>query len=174
MVYTGSMTTPHPRKSAPSPSISTAARMAPRIENRRAYHDYHIVEKWEAGVALVGSEVKSARGGRVQLAGAFAMIRNGRAVLLGCHIEEYEQANRLNHDPTRTRTLLLHKREIRRIQQHLGKQPGSTLIPLEIYFKRGYAKVLLALAIGKAKFDKRQAIKERDAQRQIQRALRRR
>ncbi|HTV49100.1 MAG TPA: SsrA-binding protein, partial [Phycisphaerae bacterium] len=92
---------------------------------------------------------------------------------MGCHIDPYEQANQFNHDPTRSRVLLLHKREIRRLQQHLSKQTGSTLIPLEIYFKRGYAKLSLGLARGKAKYDKRQAIKERDAQRQMQRAVKR-
>ena len=149
------------------------ARHAPRIENRRAYHDYEILEKVEAGMALVGSEVKSVRLGRVQLAGAFALIRGSRVLLMGCHIDPYEQANQFNHDPTRSRLLLLHKREIRRLRQHLSKQTGATLIPLEIYFKRGYAKLLLGLARGKAKYDKRQAIKERDAQRQMQRAVKR-
>lgn len=147
---------------------------APRIENRRARFDYAVLEKVEAGIALVGSEVKSVRQGKVQLAGAFAIIRNGRAFLMGCHIETYEQANQFNHDPTRQRQLLLHKREIRRLQQELAKQPGCTLIPLELYFKRGYVKISLALAKGKAKYDKRQDLKKRDAQRAMQRATRRR
>jgi SsrA-binding protein len=151
----------------------SGSRHAPRIQNRRAYHDYTILEKVEAGMALVGSEVKSVRLGRVQLSGAFALIRGSRVMLLGCHIDPYEQANQFNHDPTRSRILLLHKREIRRLQQHLSKQTGATLIPLEIYFKHGYAKLSLGLAQGKAKYDKRQAIKERDAQRQMQRAVKR-
>ena len=147
---------------------------APRIENRRAHFDYAILEKVEAGIALVGSEVKSVRQGKVQLAGAFAIIRNGRVFLMGCHIDTYEQANQFNHDPTRQRQLLLHRREIRRLQQQLAKQPGCTLIPLDLFFKRGYAKISLALAKGKAKYDKRQDIKKRDAQRDMQRAVRRR
>jgi SsrA-binding protein len=147
---------------------------APRIENRRAHFDYAVLEKVEAGISLVGSEVKSVRLGKVQLAGAFAIIRNGRVFLMGCHIDTYEQANQFNHDPTRQRQLLLHKREIRRLQQELAKQPGCTLIPLDLFFKRGYAKISLALAKGKAKYDKRQAIKKRDAQRDMQRAVRRR
>jgi SsrA-binding protein len=155
-------------------SSAGAAVRTRRIENRRARHDYHVLETWEAGLALLGSEVKSLRLGRAQLAGAFAILRPGRVLLLGCHIEEYVQANQLNHDPTRSRALLLHRREIRRIAQALAKQPGATLIPLAIYFKRGYAKVELALAIGKAKFDKRQALQQREAARQMQRALRRR
>jgi len=165
------MTKPPKEKSLSNKQAST--RHVPRVENRRAYHDYEILEKVEAGIALVGSEVKSVRLGRVQLAGAFALIRGSRVLLMGCHIDPYEQANQFNHDPTRSRVLLLHKREIRRLQQHLSKQTGSTLIPLEIYFKRGYAKLSLGLARGKAKYDKRQAIKERDAQRQMQRAVKR-
>ncbi len=168
---------PAPGKGKPKPSAAGAARknaLSPRIENRRAHHDYHVLEKWEAGIALVGSEVKSARQGRVQLAGSFAIVRGGKVTLMGCHIEEYEQANQFNHDPTRNRSLLLHKREILRIAQHMAKQPGTTLIPLAIYFQRGYAKVLLALAIGKAKFDKRQDIKQREAKRAMDRALKRR
>ncbi|MCL5946289.1 MAG: SsrA-binding protein SmpB [Planctomycetes bacterium] len=133
-----------------------------------------VLEKVEAGMALVGSEVKSVRQGKVQLAGAFAIIRNGRVFLMGCHIDTYEQANQFNHDPTRQRQLLLHKREIRRLQHELARQPGCTLIPLELYFKRGFAKISLALAKGKAKYDKRQAIKEREAQRAMRRAVRHR
>jgi SsrA-binding protein len=148
-------------------------KLSPRIENRRARFDYEVFESVEAGIALLGSEVKSVRKGRVQLAGSFAIVRGRNVVLVGCHIEEYEQANRLNHDPTRWRNLLLHRREIRRLSQELAKQPGLTLVPLEIYFKHGYAKVRLALAKGKTKFDKRQAIKDRDARRQMDRAMRR-
>ena len=147
---------------------------SPRIQNRRAHFDYAFVDKIEAGIQLVGSEVKSARQGKIQLAQSFARIRGSEVFLLGCHIEEYIEANQLNHDPTRTRRLLLHKREIRKLTQRMQKQPGSTLIPLEVYFKHGYAKVLLGLGIGKAKYDKRAAIKEREDQRNIQKALRRR
>ncbi len=162
------------KKTSTAAAEARQLKLSPRIENRRAHHDYHVLEKWEAGISLVGSEVKSMRLGRVQLAGSFAILRDGKITLMGCHIEEYEQANQFNHDPTRNRSLLLHRREILRISHHMAKQPGTTLIPLAIYFQRGYAKVLLALAVGKAQFDKRQDIKKRDAQRAMDRAIRRR
>src|SRR4029079_13936521 len=127
-------------------------------------------DKIECGIALVGSEVKSLRQGKVQLAQAFARIRNGQVWLLGVHIDEHTEANQLNHDPTRVRRLLLHRREIRRLVQRMQKESGGskggktgevgsgggvTLIPLEIYFRRGYAKILLGIAQGKKQFDKR-------------------
>jgi SsrA-binding protein len=146
---------------------------APRIQNRRAYFDYHILDKLEAGLELVGSEVKAVRQGKVQLAQSFARVRNGQLYLFGAHVDEYEEANRLNHDPTRIRRLLLHRREIVRLVQRMKKETGCTLIPLEIYFKRGFAKVLLGIAQGKAKYDKRAAIKERDDKRNMQKALKR-
>jgi SsrA-binding protein len=149
-------------------------KLAPRISNRRAHFDYEILDRIECGVELVGSEVKSVRQGKVQLAQSFARVRNGEVWLLGCHIDEYVEANQLNHDPTRSRRLLLHRREIRRLVQRMQKEQGSTLIPLEIYFKRGYAKVMLGLGKGKKLFDKRQAIKERDDKRNMEKALRRR
>lgn len=164
---------PNKPTKAAGPSPQQSGKHSPRIHNRRAFFDYHVLDKVEAGLELVGSEVKSVRLGHVQLAQAFARIRNGEVVLLGCHIDEYEEANRLNHDPIRQRRLLLHRREIRRLIQRLQKEPGTTLVPLEIYFKRGYAKVLLALAKGKAQFDKRQAIKEREDRRNMDKALRR-
>ena len=168
---TRSLTTP-PRARPSSPKTS-AHNHTPHIENRRAYHDYFILDKFEAGLALVGSEVKSLRQGGAQLAGSFAIIRNGQVLLMGCHIKEYEQANQFNHDPTRVRTLLLHRREIRRLEQRMAKEEGAALIPLTIYFKRGFAKVSLGLARGKAKYDKREAIKARDAAMQMRRAMRR-
>lgn len=148
-------------------------KLMPRIHNRRAHFDYHIMDKVEAGIALVGSEVKSVRKGHVQLAQSFARIRGSQVFLFGCHIEEYEESNQFNHDPTRTRSLLLHRREIRRLTQKLQKETGATLIPLEIYFRRGFAKVLLAVAKGKSKFDKRASIKERDDKRSMDKAMRR-
>lgn len=150
-----------------------ADKLSPRIDNRRARFDYEVIDTVEAGMSLLGSEVKSLRHGRAQLAGSFALIRGRQVVLVGCHIEEYEQANRMNHDPTRWRNLLLHRREIRRLSQQIAKQPGLTLVPLEIYFKHGFAKVKLAVARGKTQFDKRQDIKDRDARRQMDRATRR-
>jgi SsrA-binding protein len=150
-----------------------SGKLAPRIQNRRAFFDYHILDKVEAGVQLVGSEVKSVRQGHVQLAQSFARIRNGEAWLYGAHIDEYVEAHQMNHDPVRTRRLLLHKREIRKLEQRMQKEGKATLIPLEIYFRRGYAKVLLGVAKGKQEFDKRAAIKEREDKRNIAKALRR-
>jgi SsrA-binding protein len=169
-------TSSQPRKSAPVKKEDgiDAGKLAPRISNRRATYDYFILDKIECGIALVGSEVKSVRQGKVQLGQSFARLRDGQAWLLGCHIEEYVEANQLNHDPTRTRRLLLHRREIRRLQQRLQKEQGSTLIPLELYFRRGYVKVLLGIAKGKKLFDKRATIKERDDKRNMEKALRRR
>lgn len=158
---------------AARPAKKKSESMTPRIQNRRAHFDYAILDKVECGIELVGSEVKSVRRGLVQLAQSFAQIRNGQVVLHGCHIDEYVEANQFNHDATRTRRLLLHKREIRRLVQRLQKEQGATLIPLEIYFKRGFAKVLLGLAKGKRTFDKRQAIKEREDKRNMAKALRR-
>jgi len=150
-----------------------SGKLAPRIVNRRATFDFYILDKIECGVELVGSEVKSVRQGKVQLGQSFARLRNGQVTLMGCHIDEYVEANQMNHDPTRERRLLLHRREIRRLEHRMQKEQGSTLIPLEIYFRRGYAKVLLGIAKGKKLFDKRQAIKERDDKRNMQKALRR-
>jgi SsrA-binding protein len=185
---------PAPQPSQPAPKRTGAGldtgKLAPRISNRRAAFDYFIIDRIECGIALVGSEVKSLRQGKVQLGQSFARIRDGQVFLLGCHIDEYTEANKLNHDPTRTRRLLLHRREIRRLTQRLqkesgggkaggtggggGKGGGATLIPLEMYFRRGYAKVLLGVAKGKRTFDKRQSIKEREDQRNMEKALRRR
>jgi SsrA-binding protein len=150
-------------------------KLAPRIHNRRAHFDYHILDKIECGIELVGSEVKSLRQGRVQLGQSFAKIRDGQVTLLGCHIDEYVEANQLNHDPLRNKRLLLHRREIRRLVQRMQKEGGGiTLVPLDIYFRRGYAKVLLGIARGKKLFDKRQAIREREDKRNMDKALRRR
>jgi len=161
-------------------------KMAPRITNRRAHFDYHILDTIECGIELVGSEVKSVRQGKVQLAQSFARIRGPEVMLMGCHIEEYVEANQLNHDPIRTRRLLLHRREIRRLTQRLQKESGggkkgggkgtgggATLIPLEIYFRRGYAKVLLGIAKGKKTFDKRASIREREDKRNLQKVMKR-
>lgn len=151
-----------------------AGKLAPRIHNRRAHFDYFVIDKIECGIELVGSEVKSVRQGKVQLAQSFAKIRNGQVTLLGCHIDEYVEANQLNHEPLRNKRLLLHRREIRRLEQRMKKEGGGiTLVPLEIYFRRGYAKVLLGIAKGKKLFDKRQTIREREDQRNMAKALRR-
>src|ERR671933_1300302 len=140
-------------------------------ENRRARHDYHLLDRYEAGLVLTGTEVKSLREGRASLARAFAEIRDGEAWLVGSHIATYEQGNIANHDPDRDRKLLLHGKEIASL---IGKtrERGLTLVPTKLYFKDGRAKVELALARGKETRDKRRDIAERDARRQMERALR--
>lgn len=145
-----------------------------RIENRKAYHSYHILEKVEAGIALLGSEVKSLREGHAQLTDAFVRINNLQATLCGAQIDRYAPANEFNHEPLRKRRLLLHRRELVKLEEEVARS-GRTLIPLAIYFSpRGVAKVELGLAVGKKDFDKRQDLKKRDAQREIDRALHRR
>jgi SsrA-binding protein len=139
--------------------------------NRRARFDYDIVDQIEAGLVLTGTEVKSLRAGKASLAEAFATIRRGEAWLVQAHIPEYEFGNRANHDPTRQRKLLLHRDQIARLTEFTREQ-GRTLVPIRLYWKGGRAKVLLGLARGKAQHDKRAAIAERDADRQMQRALR--
>ena len=140
--------------------------------NRKAYHDYAIEEKFEAGIVLRGTEVKSIREGRVNLQDSFATIKGGEVFLHHCHISPYSHGNLMNHDPTRTRKLLLHRKEINKLMGRTQQQ-GLTLVPLRMYFsKRGHAKVELALAKGKKHHDRREAIKAREAGREMQRALR--
>jgi SsrA-binding protein len=140
-------------------------------KNRRARHDYAILDTYEAGLVLTGSEVKSLRDGKANLSDAYGIVRNGEIFLLNLHISPYERASYNNHEPTRTRKLLLHKREIRRLIGAVERQ-GLTLVPLELYFKRGVAKVAMALGKGKKLHDKRDAEKQRDADREIARAVR--
>ena len=140
-------------------------------QNRKARHDFFIEETYEAGIALVGTEVKSIRQGKVNLRDSFIQIKNGEAILQGMHITPYEQGNRFNHDPLRARTLLLHKREIGKLDVAVSRE-GMTLIPLELYLKKGRVKVLVAVAKGKKFYDKRHSEAERDAKRQMDRALR--
>jgi SsrA-binding protein len=145
---------------------------SPKIRNKRARHDYHILETWEAGVVLSGTEVKSLRQGKANLTDAYATVRDGEVYLLNLHISPYEQGNQFNHDPTRTRKLLLHKREIRRLIGGVERQ-GLTLIPLELFFNaRGKAKLSLALAKGKKLHDKRADAKRREDEREMARASR--
>lgn len=141
--------------------------------NRRARYDYHIEDTYEAGIVLTGTEVKSLREGRANLTDAFAMVRDGELWLHNVNIPQYTQGTWTNHEPRRTRKLLLHKREIDRL---IGKtkESGLTLIPLSLYFSDGKAKAEIALARGKKAHDKRQAIAEREASREVDRALRRR
>jgi len=140
--------------------------------NRRAYHDYFVDEKYEAGVVLTGTEVKSLRAGRCNLRDGFVRIDRNEAWLENVHISPYAQGNLMNHDPLRTRKLLLHRKQIATL---IGKvrQKGYTLIPLRVYFSRNHAKVEVGLARGKREYDKREAIAERDAKREIARAMRR-
>ncbi len=142
-------------------------------ENRRARHQYHLLERLEAGLALTGTEVKSLRADHANLQRAYADVREGEVYLIGAHIGEYAQGNIANHDPDRDRKLLLHRREISSL---IGKvqERGLTLVPTRLYFKDGRAKVELAVARGKEAHDKRRDIADRDAKRQIERALRER
>jgi len=142
-------------------------------ENRRARRDYELLERVEAGVVLTGTEVKSVRDGKVQLGQAYADIRNGEAWLVGASIAEYAQGGAFGHQPDRDRKLLLHRGEIDSLYGKV-REKGLTLVPIRMYFKDGRVKVELALARGRERHDKRRAIAERDAQRQIERALRRR
>lgn len=138
------------------------------VSNRKAYHDYFVLERFEAGVALKGTEVKSLRQGGANLQDSYALLKNGEVWLLGLHISPFEKGNINNHDPRRDRKLLLHKNEIRRL---IGKttEKGLTLVPLRIYFKKNIAKVELAIARGKKSYDKRESIARRDAEREIRR-----
>lgn len=145
---------------------------APKAVNKKAYRNFELVEKFEAGLELRGSEVKSLRAGQGDLDGSYARIRDGECWLVGAKIAPYQQAGQASHEPSRNRKLLLHKLEIRRITTKL-EQRGFTLVPLRIYFnKRGLAKIELALARGKRKYDKRQAITERDQRRDVDRDMR--
>ena len=144
--------------------------LRPVATNRRARHEYWIEETHETGIALTGTEVKSLRAGRVNMADAFARVDGGEVWLHHLHISPYEQGNVHNHDPMRTRKLLLHRREIVRLGARV-QQRGYTLVPLRVYFRRGIAKVELGLARGRHVYDKRERIAERDAQRRIARAL---
>ena len=154
-----------PAKSNDAKDIKSIAR------NRRARHDYLILETFEAGLVLTGTEVKSLREGRANISDAYGIVRDGEAFLLNLHIAPYEHRGYANHEPDRTRKLLLHRKEIRRLIGAVERQ-GLTLIPLELYFKNGVAKVAMALGKGKKLHDKRDAERERDAAREIARVAR--
>ena len=139
--------------------------------NRQAYHDYFVERTIEAGISLVGTEVKSIRDGRVNLRGSYAMARNGELWLENAHIAVYEHGNRYNHDPMRNRKLLLHRREIEQLQAKVATK-GLTLVPLKLYLKVGRVKIELGLCRGKKLYDKREAIAERDMRRDIERVIR--
>ena len=141
--------------------------------NRQAYHDYFVERTVEAGIALLGTEIKSIREGKVNLRGSYAIIRNGEVWLENAHIALYEHGNRYNHEPLRNRKLLLHRREIEQLAAKVATK-GLTLIPLKLYLKGGKAKIELGLARGKKLYDKREAIAERDVRREIERVVRQR
>src|SRR6266571_7676680 len=147
--------------------------MAERVfaTNRKAFHDYHILENVEAGLALTGTEVKSIRAGKVQLREGYARVEHGEAWLQNTHIAPYDQGNRYNHEPMRARKLLLHRGQIGHLAGKL-REGGVTLVPLKLYDRKGHLKVELGLARGKRQYDKRVAIATRDAKREIERAVR--
>ena len=142
------------------------------IQNRKARHEYHILETMEAGLVLQGTEVKSLREGRGNFVDSYAKIQHGEVFLYNFHISPFSGEKRFNHDPLRVKKLLLHRKEIRKLIGRV-EEKGLTLIPLKVYFKNGKAKVELALARGKKLYDRREDIAERDAQRAIERAMRR-
>ena len=139
--------------------------------NKRARHDYEIIETWEAGLVLTGTEVKSLRNGKANISDAYGIVKDGEVYLLNLHIAPYEQGTHYNHEPTRTRKLLLHRREIRRMIGSVERQ-GLTLVPLELYFKRGRAKVDIGLGRGNKMHDKREDARKRDDEREMARAAR--
>jgi SsrA-binding protein len=139
-------------------------------QNKKAYHDYSIEETAEAGIQLLGTEVKSLRDGKANLKDSYVLIKDMEAFLFNCHISPYSHGNIMNHEPLRTRKLLLHKKEVERLKGKIQAK-GYTLIPLKIYFKGSYAKVEIGLAKGKREYEKRESIKEREAKRDIEKAL---
>jgi SsrA-binding protein len=139
-------------------------------QNKKAFHDYHIEEKYEAGIVLTGTEIKSIRAGKVNLRDSFAQVRRGEVTLHNMHVSPYEQGNRYNHEPLRTRKLLLHRDQINRLIGAI-KEKGYTLVPLKVYLKNGLAKVEIALGKGKKEYDKRESLKKKDAQREIEKAI---
>ncbi|MFK2825434.1 SsrA-binding protein SmpB [Bacillus sp. B190/17] len=142
-------------------------------QNKKAHHDFFIEETYEAGIVLQGTEIKSIRAGRVNLKDAFARIYKGELFVYNMHISQYEQGNRYNHEPLRTRKLLLHRKQIDKLIGET-KEAGYSIVPLKMYLKDGYAKLLIGLAKGKKKYDKREDLKKKEAKRDIERAFRER
>ncbi len=157
------------KKSKASQAANSNERLI--AQNRRARHEYEILDTLECGIALVGSEVKSLRNGKLSLDEAYGRIKQGEVWLMGADIPEYTEANRFNHDPRRPRKLLLHRREIEKFANKAYQQ-GLTLVPLKVYFKRGKVKVLMGIGRGRKTYDKRQKLKKEAVQRDIQRAMR--
>ena len=141
------------------------------INNRKAKYDYEILDTIEAGIVLTGTEIKSIRLGKANLKDSYATIKHGEAILLNMHISHYEEGNRFNHDETRTRKLLLHKKEILKLYDKIRLE-GNTLVPIKLYFKGNKAKILLGIAKGKKTYDKRETIKKRDIERDIKARMR--
>lgn len=139
-------------------------------QNKKAGHDYFIEETYEAGIVLQGTEIKSIRAGRVNLKDSFARIHNGEVFLYNMHISPYEQGNRFNHDPLRTRKLLLHRKQISKLIGET-KEQGYALVPLKMYLKDGFAKVLIGLGKGKKNYDKREDLKKKEAKREMEKAF---
>ena len=139
-------------------------------QNRKARHDYNILETYEAGIALTGTEIKSVRASRINLKDGFAQVKNGEVWLMNVHISLYDQGNIFNHDPLRNRKLLLHRKELQKLRSAIS-QKGVTIVPLKVYLKHGYAKVLIGVAKGKHEYDKRNDLKKREQDRQIERVL---
>ncbi len=142
-------------------------------QNRKAFHDYFVEETFEAGMVLTGTEVKSLRDGKANLKDSYVIIKDAEAFLLNCHISPYSHGNIANHDPVRTRKLLLHRKEIIRLQG-MAAQKGYSLVPLKIYFKESRAKVEIGLVKGKRQYEKRESIKKKEADREIARAMKNR
>ncbi|MDG2976551.1 SsrA-binding protein SmpB [Latilactobacillus curvatus] len=140
-------------------------------QNKKAGHDYNILETFEAGLVLTGTEIKSVRKGKINLRDGFARVRKGEAYLENVHISPYEQGNQFNHDPLRNRKLLLHKKEIAKIGA-LTKNKGVTIVPLRVYLKHGFAKVLIGVGEGKREYDKRETLKRKEQDREMARAVR--
>ncbi|MBC2024703.1 SsrA-binding protein SmpB [Listeria booriae] len=143
------------------------------VQNKKARHDYAIEETFEAGIVLQGTEIKSVRNARVNLKDAYARVDRGEVFLHNMHISPYEQGNRYNHDPLRTRKLLLHKKQISKLIGET-KEAGYSIVPLKMYIKDGYAKVLIGVAKGKKKYDKREDLKRKEAKRDVERAFKER
>jgi SsrA-binding protein len=152
----------------PEPKVRSGDRVV--AQNRKARHEYHILQTWEAGLVLQGTEVKSLREGKANLSDAFATISNGELWLYNMHVSPYEQGNRFNHDPLRVRKLLLHRSELRRLVGQV-EQKGLTLVPLDVHFTGGIAKVNLALVRGKKLHDKRDTLRERAVERDMERGF---
>jgi SsrA-binding protein len=166
-VHTSKQTT---KKKGPAEAGATEKVIS---HNRKARHNYTVLETLECGIVLVGSEVKSLRNGRVSLDEAYARVKGDEVWLVGCDIAEYVEASRFNHNPRRPRKLLLHRREVKRFA-HRAFEKGLTLVPLQMHFRRGLAKVLLGICRGKQRYDKRESMKKTQAKRDIQRQLTRR